>query len=134
MAVRLSALRTGRLCPPGNTPGTHFCKRLSRPQGHSAIGRIMSTEKSNDTLWNRTSDLPICSTELSSTVNRLKTNYTSKCKRVCNRHINVKKKTAPIYSLCQAGQNVHLQRPFRTTITHITTCGTIQSLRKITFY
>ena len=27
--------------PPGNTPGTHFCKRLSRPQGHSAIGRIL---------------------------------------------------------------------------------------------
>ena len=28
--------------PPGNTPGTHFYQRLSRPQGHSAIGRIMS--------------------------------------------------------------------------------------------
>ena len=26
---------------PGNTPGTHFCLRLSRPQGHSAIGRIL---------------------------------------------------------------------------------------------
>ena len=26
--------------PPRNTPGTHFCYRLSRPQGHSAIGRI----------------------------------------------------------------------------------------------
>ena len=38
---RLSALRTGRPYPPGNTPGTHFCKRLSRPQGHSAIGRIL---------------------------------------------------------------------------------------------
>ena len=25
MAVRLSALRTGRLYPPGNIPGTHFC-------------------------------------------------------------------------------------------------------------
>ena len=23
--VRLSALRTGRFLPPGNTPGTHFC-------------------------------------------------------------------------------------------------------------
>ena len=23
---------------PGNAPGTHFCLRLSRPQGHSAIG------------------------------------------------------------------------------------------------
>jgi hypothetical protein len=27
--------------PPGNNPGTHFCQTLSRPQGHSAIGRIM---------------------------------------------------------------------------------------------
>ena len=27
--------------PPGNTPGTHFCYRLSRPQGYSAIGRIL---------------------------------------------------------------------------------------------
>jgi len=31
--------------PPGNTPGTHFCQRLSRPQGHSATGRIMSLKK-----------------------------------------------------------------------------------------
>jgi hypothetical protein len=28
--------------PPGNTPGTRFCSRLSRLQGHSAIRRIMS--------------------------------------------------------------------------------------------
>ena len=27
--------------PPGNAPGTHFCQRPSRPQGHSAIGRIL---------------------------------------------------------------------------------------------
>jgi len=27
--------------PPVNTPGTHFCSRLSRAQGHSAIGRIL---------------------------------------------------------------------------------------------
>ena len=46
--------------PPGNSPGTHFCQRLSRPQDHSAIGRIMSMKISNDTIWNRTSDLPIC--------------------------------------------------------------------------
>ena len=48
--------------PPGNIPGTHFCWRLSRPQGHSAIGRIMSMKNSNDTVWDRTSDLSICST------------------------------------------------------------------------
>jgi len=29
------------LLPPGNAPGTHFCWRLSRPQGNSAIGRIL---------------------------------------------------------------------------------------------
>ena len=35
---RLSVVRTGRLNPPGKIPGTHFCYRLSRPQGHSAAG------------------------------------------------------------------------------------------------
>ena len=57
----MSALRTGRLYPPGNIPGTHFCYRLSRPQSHSAAGRIMSTKNSNDTTGNRTRDLPACS-------------------------------------------------------------------------
>jgi hypothetical protein len=47
--------------PPGNASGTQFCWRLSRPQGHSAIGRIMSMKNSNDTICNRTSDLPSCS-------------------------------------------------------------------------
>ena len=27
--------------PPGYTPGTHFLYRLSRPEGHSAAGRIL---------------------------------------------------------------------------------------------
>ena len=44
--VRLSALRTGRFLPPGNIPGSHFCLRLSRPQGHSAARRIMSMKNS----------------------------------------------------------------------------------------
>jgi hypothetical protein len=43
-------------------PGTHFCYRLSRPQGHSAAGRIRSIEKSNDLIASRTRDLPACST------------------------------------------------------------------------
>jgi len=47
---------------PGNTPGTDCIWRLSRPQGLSAIGRIMSMKNSIDTIWNRTSVLPICST------------------------------------------------------------------------
>jgi len=31
--------------PSGNPPGTDFCYRLNRPQGHSAIGRILCEEK-----------------------------------------------------------------------------------------
>ena len=34
------------LLPPENTRGTHFCQRVSRPQGLSVIGRIMSTNNS----------------------------------------------------------------------------------------
>ena len=45
--------------PPGNTPGTHFCWWLSWPQGHSAIGRIMWMKNIINTIWDRTSDLPI---------------------------------------------------------------------------
>jgi len=59
--VRLTVLRTGRIYSPGNIPGTHFCSRLSRPQGHSEAGRIMSMWNSNDTIGNRTRDLPACS-------------------------------------------------------------------------
>jgi hypothetical protein len=44
---------------PGNTPGTHFCWRLRRLQGHSAIRRMKNF---NDTIWDRTSNLLICST------------------------------------------------------------------------
>ena len=44
--------------PSENIPGNHFCKRLSQPQGHSAAGRIMSMKNSNDTIGNRTHDLP----------------------------------------------------------------------------
>jgi hypothetical protein len=48
--------------PPGNIPGTHLCSRLSRSQGHSAAGRIMSMKNSSDTIGNRSHDLPVCST------------------------------------------------------------------------
>ena len=60
--VRLSALRTGRLYPTGKIPGTHLRKRLSQRQGGSAVGWIMSTKNSNDTIGNRTRDLLACST------------------------------------------------------------------------
>jgi hypothetical protein len=47
--------------PPGNIPGINFCKRLSRPQGHSAAGRLMSVKNSNEIAWNRTRDILACS-------------------------------------------------------------------------
>ena len=62
MMVRLSCLTHRPPLPPRNTPGTHFCSRLDRHQGHSAIGRIMSMKNLNETIWNRTSELSICST------------------------------------------------------------------------
>jgi hypothetical protein len=46
---------------PRNISCTHFCKRLSRPQGHSAAGRIKSMKNSSATSGNRTRDLPTCS-------------------------------------------------------------------------
>jgi hypothetical protein len=38
-----------------------FLLEAGRPQGHIAVGRIRSTEKSNDLIGNRTGDLPVCS-------------------------------------------------------------------------
>jgi hypothetical protein len=60
--ARLSALRTGRLYPQKIFLVLIAVKRLSGPQGHSAAGRIMSIKNSNDTIGNRTRDLPACST------------------------------------------------------------------------
>jgi len=59
--VRLSAPRTVLIYTPGNISGTHFCYRLSQPQGHSAAGRIMSMKNLNDSIGNQTRDLPDCS-------------------------------------------------------------------------
>jgi hypothetical protein len=64
-----SALEDGKIVspthrpplPPGNIPGTYFCWRLSQPLGRSAAGRIMSMKNFNDTMGNRTRDLPACS-------------------------------------------------------------------------
>jgi hypothetical protein len=59
--ARLSAQSTGRLYSPENTPRTNLCYRLSRPQGHSAAGRIHSTRNRNKPIGNRTRNLPACS-------------------------------------------------------------------------
>jgi hypothetical protein len=53
---------TSRPCfTPTKIPGTHFCWRLSQSLGYSAVGRIISPERSNVLLGNRTRDLPACS-------------------------------------------------------------------------
>jgi hypothetical protein len=42
--------------PPENAPGTHFC---FDPRAIVRAGLFMSTKNSNDTIWDRTSDLLI---------------------------------------------------------------------------
>jgi hypothetical protein len=59
MVVNLSALRAGRLLPPRKF--LVLIPVRGRPQGHTAAGRIMSIEKSNYPIENRTRDLPACS-------------------------------------------------------------------------
>jgi hypothetical protein len=49
---------------------------LSRPQNHSAAGRIMSMKNSNDTFGNRARDLPTCSAGPQPTVPQRATLYT----------------------------------------------------------
>ena len=59
--AQLPALRTVRLYPSGDTPGTHFCQRVSRPQGHRAAGRNKAMRNPSDPNGNRARDLPACS-------------------------------------------------------------------------
>ena len=59
--AKVVSLRHRPPLPPGNTPGTHLCYRMSRPQGHRTTGRIISLKNSNDTSGDGTCDLPVCS-------------------------------------------------------------------------
>ena len=43
--------------PPEDITDTHFCYSLSRPQGHSTAGWIISMKNPNDPIGNRTRDL-----------------------------------------------------------------------------
>jgi hypothetical protein len=56
------SLRRQPLFTPRKFPGTYFCYRLSRPQGHSAAERMRSTETSDNLIGNRIRNLPACST------------------------------------------------------------------------
>jgi len=49
------------LYPSGDTPGTRFCQRVSRPQGHRAAGRSKAMINPSDPNGNRARDLPACS-------------------------------------------------------------------------
>ena len=60
--AHLPAPRTVRLYPSGDKPGTHFCQRASRPQGHRAAGRSTIMINPSDPNGNRAPDLPACST------------------------------------------------------------------------
>jgi len=52
MLVRLSALCTSYLRLPGDIPGTYFCYRLSKPQGHSVASKNKSMKNPNDPVGN----------------------------------------------------------------------------------
>ena len=60
---RLSALRTGRLYPPRKYSWYSFLLEAeSTPRAIVRSEGFYVNEKSSDISWNRTSDLPICST------------------------------------------------------------------------
>ena len=56
--ARLSVLSTGRLYPPGKSPDTYFCERLSRFRGRGAAGRIKPAKNLKDPIGNQTRDRP----------------------------------------------------------------------------
>jgi hypothetical protein len=61
MAVRLSALRAGSALLPERSSGTHFCKRLNKPQGLVRLEGLGKLKKCNDLIGSLTCDLPACS-------------------------------------------------------------------------
>jgi len=58
---KLSALHTGPSYIPGNIPGNHSSYGLSRPQSHSAAGRLKSMKNPSGAIGNRTCGIPACS-------------------------------------------------------------------------
>jgi hypothetical protein len=61
MVVRLLASYASCELPKENILVLISVERLSKPQGHSAAGRIRYIEKCNDLVGSRTRDHPACS-------------------------------------------------------------------------
>jgi hypothetical protein len=57
----VSALRAGRDLLPMNIPSTHFCQKLSQPQGLVRLEGLGKQKKRNDLIETRTSGIPACS-------------------------------------------------------------------------
>jgi hypothetical protein len=57
--MNLSALDADRPLPPRKIPSTHFSLRLSRPQGHSAAGKIRLIETHSNLIKTQIRDIPI---------------------------------------------------------------------------
>ena len=73
---------------------TYFCQRLSRPQSHSAAGRIMSMKNCNETTRNRKRDLLTCSAVPQPTAPQ------SQCQSQADTHTHtfiIKSKNIPVY-------------------------------------
>ena len=60
MVARLCHMHLPPLSFPGDIPGTYFCQRPIRLQGHSVARRIKSIKNLNDTIEYRTRDLSVC--------------------------------------------------------------------------
>jgi len=127
--VNLSALRIGRLYPPGNIPGTHFCYRLSRPQGHSAAGRIRSMKISSDTIGNRTRDLPACSVQIAITDSAVWT-------KILDGHYDFSRRTLTVsggeFGSCIVSQRVRISVFHNPTTYTFFDCSFLRYLKKST--
>ena len=97
--VRLSALSTGHLYPLRKYTWYSFLLEAESPQGSSTAGRIKSMKNSNDTIGNRTRDLPACSAMPQWTAPQRA----------------VRRNEVPLFSKLKGSKNPHTQRGRKKT-------------------